>query len=158
MDLLQPFNFAGWSHSLSWLRQDLIGNTEGFAYLGVWPIILIFVSIALNPRLFLQILAKVRKNPIFSLLLVVLLLFALTNKITVGRNEFEYRIPNFLEDYYGIFRASGRSGIATNFPVFCCFNSIIFTPPNSFIFFEVDYIAKYIFDLEIEERLTFLIV
>lgn len=108
MDLLQPFNFAGWSHSLSWLRQDLIGNTEGFAYLGVWPIILIFVSIVLNPRLFLQILAKVRNNPTFSLLLVVLLLFALTNKITVGRNEFEYRIPNFFEDYYGIFRASGR--------------------------------------------------
>jgi hypothetical protein len=98
MDLLQPFNFAGWSHSLSWLRQDLIGNTEGFAYLGVWPIILIFVSIALKPGMFLQILAKVKNNPTFSLLLVALLLFALTNKITVGRNKFEYRIANLLLD------------------------------------------------------------
>lgn len=108
MDLLQPFNFAGWSHSLSWLQESPVGNPEGFAYLGVWPIALSLIALAINRGSSNPILENVRKNPILSILLFTLFMFSLSNKVTLGRKEFNYQIPSFIEGYYGIFRASGR--------------------------------------------------
>jgi hypothetical protein len=108
MDLLQPFNFAGWSHSLSWLQESQVGNLEGFAYLGVWPIALILVSLAINRGLLNLILENVRNSPSLAILLFALFLYSLSNKITLGRKEINYQIPSFIEGYYGIFRASGR--------------------------------------------------
>lgn len=108
MDLLQPFNFAGWSHSLSWLRESQVGNPEGFAYLGVWPIVLILVSLAINKGSFNLIFKNLRNNPSLAVLLLLFFLYSLSNKVTLGRKEINYQVPSFIEGYYGIFRASGR--------------------------------------------------
>lgn len=108
MDLLQPINFAGWSHSLSWLRESQVGNLEGFAYLGIWPIALLFISSLANKGFLNPVLKNIKKYPSLSVLLLVFFLFSLSNKVTLGRKEINYQIPKFIESYYGIFRASGR--------------------------------------------------
>lgn len=108
MDLLQPLNFAGWSHSLSWLQENQVGNLEGFAYLGVWPIALGLIALAINRGSLNPIFENARNNPSLSLLLFAFFLFSLSNKVTLGRKEFNYQIPSFIEGYYGVFRASGR--------------------------------------------------
>ena len=108
MDLLQPLNFAGWSHSLSWLQESQVGNLEGFAYLGAWPIALSLIALAINRGSLNLIFENARKYPSFVLLVFAFFLFSLSNKVTLGRKEFNYQIPSFIEGYYGIFRASGR--------------------------------------------------
>ena len=108
MDLLQPLNFAGWSHSLSWLQESQVGNLEGFAYLGAWPIALSLIALAINRGSLNLIFENARNYPSFVLLLFAFFLFSLSNKVTLGRKEFNYQIPSFMEGYYGIFRASGR--------------------------------------------------
>lgn len=112
MDLIQPFNFTGWSLLLAKKFPYQQGNFEGFNYFG--PGILFLASICLISAIYKRHFKQIRMkfNRTYLPIMIVLLLFtlfAVTYKVTLARIElFEVPLPGELKDLLSSFRASGR--------------------------------------------------
>lgn len=87
------------------------GQHEGFSYLGLGMIIIVitaifyFIYLAIRKRL----LRKTKYLIPILLLTFLLLLFSISNTVTLGNKIlFKFPIPDFLDKLGGIFRGSGR--------------------------------------------------
>jgi hypothetical protein len=112
MDLVQPFNFTGWSLLFARSFPNQQGNFEGFNYLGPGTLILALFSI-----LAISLIWLIKGRPIkfrkeffpFILILALLTLYATTYKITFARYELlNLPIPYEVKLLLTSFRASGR--------------------------------------------------
>ena len=111
MNLIAPFD-VGHSSIFRFFIPDLSpanptgGQQEGFQYLGLGWTTLILVSAFIFRKNFL---ASFRQHYIFILTLLLMALFALSNKIYVGNFLLvEYPLPAFLDGLIQTFRAPGR--------------------------------------------------
>lgn len=110
VDILQPFNFAGWSHlaSISSIT-ELQGNYDAFNYLG--PAILLLLGFLLVNLVGDRI--SVGDSMVRNIHLVVpvtlMALYSLTNKISIGRRQIiTFTVPEWFEPVTTSLRAAGR--------------------------------------------------
>lgn len=111
LSFVDPY-VQGWSHVLL-VQPHTVGDYEGFSYLGLGTIILGIVALAGLIKIIehhqIKILCfKLKKN--FTLLVVafLLMIFALSNCIVLGKYELiQYRLPMI----FATFRASGRMAL-----------------------------------------------
>jgi hypothetical protein len=102
------YNPSGYSNILPQLQWENHHQYEGFSYLGIGMMILILIAFILyisNKNLHLY------KKKFFPLILLVLvsILFAITNKVSLNENIiFEYPTLGIIKKIGNIFRASGR--------------------------------------------------
>ncbi len=116
LNLLSIFDSADtWAHSptsrWSYVLQDLPeipGNYEGFNYLGLGTIVLLILGIPTLVSSKVSLISVVRRNPLLVLAVLVLTLFAITNKVGIGSYSFQFPIGAHLERLANVFRASGR--------------------------------------------------
>ena len=120
LDLLSFINPIGRSLNWSYILGDLfafqpskIGDLiEGFNYfgLGILLNILLAILIILKERFFSHEIIKISgRAKILFIFSVLLILFSLTNNVTLGGNElFTYNMPEFLKPLTKPFRASAR--------------------------------------------------
>lgn len=110
VDMLQPFNFAGWSHLASIGNiTELQGNYDAFNYLG--PAILVLLGFFLVNLVGDRI--SVRNSILRNIHLVVpvtlMALYSLTNKISIGRRQIiTFTVPEWFEPLTTSLRAAGR--------------------------------------------------
>jgi len=110
VDLLQPINFAGWSHLASiWGFTEIQGNYEAFNYLGPGIILLcIFlgIGIVISPIKFFK---AFNRNLTIGIPVLVMALYSLTNKVSLGRRQLvTFAVPEWCEPVTTSFRAAGR--------------------------------------------------
>ena len=105
-------SYGYYSHFLPALELFNEKQYEGFAYFGLGIILLIIIVFVYFSIFELK---KLKKNPklkgylIISLLTLFMLIFAITNEVTLGKEVlFKYNVPKFIETLGFIFRASGR--------------------------------------------------
>jgi hypothetical protein len=108
-DLLQPFNFFGWSYVASRYGSETLGNFDAFGYLGPGYIFLLSVSFLYlretNNSLF-HLLSKYKH---LSMAIFLMFLYSLTNTITIARKEIlSFELPKQLLPIIEIFRSAGR--------------------------------------------------
>jgi len=110
MNILSPLNPMGWSHLFGNLYNNAnTGDYEGFNYLGLGLIFLIFANINVIKNNLQEITRKIIKHNkalIFSIALLTL--FSISNNIGIGPLNLHIPIPILLENTLGIARASGR--------------------------------------------------
>ncbi len=109
MNLLAPFTPEGGGKTtfLVNIKFATKGQYEGYNYLGLGILILIFFALYRTP----QAIKDIHLKTFFPIAIVVffLFLFALSNKLTFGSEVlFEFKYPWILEDLGSILRASGR--------------------------------------------------
>lgn len=107
MNLLALFNSGGWSYVLGRLP-EADGEYEGFCFLGLG---ILFMSALCLPVIASQpgrLHALIRRYPVLVLALVLLTLFALSNRIGIGSLNFPYPLPRIALGVANVFRASGR--------------------------------------------------
>lgn len=102
-------NPMGWSKILPTLSAYGEGYIEGFAYLGLGIIILIFIAVV-N---FLYFFFKVKRSYIncikYIFIVITSVLISVSHKIALNGNYvIEIPYPNKLISYWGMFRSSGR--------------------------------------------------
>jgi hypothetical protein len=107
MNVLSLFDANGWSHVLKDLPQAK-GDYEGFNYLGLGLIALALFSLPALIAGRTGLLAVMRKRAILLLPLTGLLLFALSNKVGIGAQQFEFSLTEPLLRAANVFRSSGR--------------------------------------------------
>ncbi|MFO1434311.1 MAG: DUF6311 domain-containing protein [Candidatus Competibacteraceae bacterium] len=112
MNILSPFFSYSKGESYTQLLLGPVtvdatgGQYEGANYLGFGILIL---SIAILIFFTKQILAIIRSNLFLTIVLIILLVLALSNKIFIGKIEFfQYSFPHFLANFAQSFRSSGR--------------------------------------------------
>lgn len=100
-------DYGLWSHLLPDLPGDQIGH-EAFNYLGLGMIFLALLVIPLamfRPAGFKKAL---QQRPYFYIAIFLFTLFAVSNHIKFGNNEFDFPLPVIVLNMAGIFRASAR--------------------------------------------------
>lgn len=112
MNLLSPIDpgkadYGLWSSIMMNLSGDE-GHHEGFNFLGIGVIALLFFTIPVLIRGKVNLVAAVCKKPFLLILLGGFALFALSNKVGIGPYNFEYSLPELMLSGANIFRASGR--------------------------------------------------
>ena len=86
-------------------RQFAVEEGEGFAYVGLAPLIALpFLAVAIATRR----LRWLRRNAALTVVTTVLFLVAMSNRVVVVRREFTYWWPDALLDARQVFRSSGR--------------------------------------------------
>ena len=106
------FNSQGWSVFFEELPM-ISEQYEGFSYLGLGVILLIFIAFILTIIWYIKdkkILSK-NKNLIISLCIISLLstIVAISPKVYFGEKLlFELKLPEFITDVWSIFRSTGR--------------------------------------------------
>lgn len=105
------FNSSGFSTIFPALPQVTPFQYEGYMYLGLGMMILIGLVLILlltNKNWLIALKLKTRNLPLF-ILVILLSLFAISNKVSYGSQIlFEYPIPSLVTKVGGVFRASGR--------------------------------------------------
>jgi hypothetical protein len=95
-----------WSRFLKDIPTSKNGEHEGFSYLGIGIILLLFFSLFQIKKLKLQRIQK--REKFFILLIFFFLLYSISNNIFISRLKlFSYEIY-FFESFFNIFRSSGR--------------------------------------------------
>jgi len=107
MNLLSIIDSNGWSYVLEDI-DHASGNHEGFNYLGLGIISLLFCAFPVLISRKVTLFALVRRFPVLLVTLVLLTVFALSNKVSVGAHVWEYHLPVWMLKIAGILRASGR--------------------------------------------------
>ncbi|MES3011273.1 MAG: DUF6311 domain-containing protein [Pseudomonadota bacterium] len=104
MNLLSPFCGRGVIYACGF--DGTGGQYEGYNYLGIGTMLLIVASLACCWRGWRTLIGQ---QAGFFLLLVLLLLFSLSNEIYVGTVKLvSIPLPNLIEKLFNVFRASGR--------------------------------------------------
>jgi len=110
VDMLQPFNFAGWSHLASISNiTELQGNHEAFNYLGSAILLLLgFLLVNLvGDRVSLG--DSIVRNIHLAAPVALMALYSLTNKISIGRKQIiTFTVPEWFEPLTTSVRAAGR--------------------------------------------------
>jgi hypothetical protein len=106
------YNSFGWSTFFPTIKIFSPSQYEGFSYLGLGFFIIIIIGIIYLLYLIINKSIQIKKHykfvPFFLLLLVTII-FAITNKVTINDSLlFEYYLPEFIVKIGNIFRASGR--------------------------------------------------
>lgn len=108
LNIASFFDPQGWSY-IKRIWPTVTGNAESFFYFGLGIILLAFIALyvlAVKPPLLLKHLAH---HLFLVASLLLLLLFAITNHVTIGTLHFSYPLPlNWIEHYASIFRLSAR--------------------------------------------------
>ncbi len=110
VDMLQPFNFAGWSHLASIGNIiELQGNYDAFNYLG--PAILVLIGFFLvnlaGDRISIR--DSILRNIHLVVPVTLMALYSLTNKISIGRRQIiTFTVPEWFEPLTTSLRAAGR--------------------------------------------------
>ncbi|MFN3967396.1 DUF6311 domain-containing protein [Flavobacterium sp.] len=105
------FNSSGFSSIFPALPQVTPFQYEGFMYLGLGMMILIGMSLIVlfTKKKSWAVLELKTTNLPLLILVIILSLFAVSNKVTYGSNTlFEYPLPSLIMKAGGVFRASGR--------------------------------------------------
>ena len=106
LDLLVPFCGGGKLIACGTGPEYVFPYHEGFNYLGAGLLLLIPFAAVLNWRSFVSF---PKTYPVFTLLLVGFLLYALTNQVHIHDAViFSFNLPIWLEGLTGTFRAAGR--------------------------------------------------
>lgn len=116
MSLFDP---NGWSYIISPFN---LNEVDSFHYLGLGVIALgIFVipKLLLNPY---PIKAVFKRHPFLFACLLAFLLFSMSNIIQIGVYKFQFNLPNYINRYAEIFRASSRFF----WPIYYCIYIIFF--------------------------------
>ena len=107
-----------WSNILK-TRPQILGNYDGFNYLGfgiIFALLLSFVLIILSNNIS-KLIQACQKNVFLILALILCFLFAISNVITLDDNILvEIELPETIQYLCGIFRASSR----LFYPVYYC--------------------------------------
>jgi hypothetical protein len=106
-NVLTFFDAGVWSYSL----QDMpgvLGDGDGFAFLGLGTLFLLACAMAPVLQGTLDSGAKVRRYPLFFLALIALAIFAFSNNIGVGPFELQIPLPDAVVAVATVFRGSGR--------------------------------------------------
>jgi hypothetical protein len=110
VDMLQPFNFAGWSHLASIGNiTELQGNYDAFNYLG--PAILVLLGFFLVNLVGDRISVgdSILRNVHLVVPVTLMALYSLTNKISIGRRQIiSFAVPEWFEPLTTSLRAAGR--------------------------------------------------
>ncbi|MBU3584110.1 hypothetical protein ICN41_08945 [Polynucleobacter sp. 15G-AUS-farblos] len=107
MNLLAPFNAAGWSYLLKPIPTTL-QTYEGFSYLGLGALL------SIGMALYLTIVRRLYRLPIPRIYIPLLifaalsLIFSLSNHVHIGRWSFSYPLPDFLLNIGATLRQSSR--------------------------------------------------
>lgn len=98
----------GWTY-INHFWPKVTGNSESFFYLGLGLIFLFpFAAVAL-PATGSLLLAQIKHHCFLVSCLLVLMLFAITNQVSIGTFSFAYALPSYwIEHYASIFRLSAR--------------------------------------------------
>ena len=118
-----------WSYILPDIG-SIPNDYEGFAFLGVGIIVLLFISLyeVFKNKLLLNTIFS-KKNIYLLSLSILLFLFAITNKITLGTLVlFEFDLPEFFKIFTRPLRSSGRMVWLLFYLIYC---AIFFTLANS---------------------------
>ena len=95
-----------WSLFIKDIPTSKNGEHEGFSYLGLGIILVLFISLFQFERLKLQIISI--REKFFILLIIMLTMYSISNNIFISKAKlFSYEIY-FFESFFNIFRASGR--------------------------------------------------
>lgn len=105
-NLLAPITTHGWSYIIPHIG-DFGGDYEGFAYLGLGILALIFAGFFRNRHLFHDACNTLRADPVLMLMIVGLGLFAAANTIAIGPVGITLPMPDSLKKAL-VFRSSGR--------------------------------------------------
>jgi hypothetical protein len=97
-------------HRWSYVVRTMPGRVfhGGFGYLGLGGFLLIFFSLPYLLSGKAKLFVSISKQPILLLTLIGLTLFAVSNKVAIGRYTYEFPLPESLLHAAGTFRASGR--------------------------------------------------
>lgn len=107
MNLLAPFNAAGWSYVLKPIPATL-QTYEGFAYLGLGALLSMGMALYLTISRSLYRL-RIPRHLIPLLVFAALsLIFALSNHVQIGRWSFSYDLPDFVLNIGATLRQSSR--------------------------------------------------
>jgi hypothetical protein len=107
MNLVAPFDAAGWSYVLPPLP-TAAGDYEGFNYLGAGGLLLLVTAL---PYLLCnrhKVTRLLEKNALLGLGLFGSTIFALSNRIGIAKLELDYPIPSSIEAASNVLRSSGR--------------------------------------------------
>ena len=118
-----------WSYILPDIG-SIPNDYEGFAFLGVGIIVLLFISLyeVFKNKLLLNTIFS-KKNIYLLSLSILLFLFAITNKITLGTLVlFEFDLPEFFKIFTSPLRSSGRMVWLLFYLIYC---AIFFILANS---------------------------
>ena len=118
-----------WSYILPDIG-SIPNDYEGFAFLGVGIIVLLFISLyeVFKNKLLLNMIFS-KKNIYLLSLSILLFLFAITNKITLGTLVlFEFDLPEFFKIFTRPLRSSGRMVWLLFYLIYC---AIFFILANS---------------------------
>lgn len=112
MNLLSPFDsgiqqYFPWSYKLTPL-QLINKNPEGFNFLGSGFMLMLLISLIGIKKYISAFEELVRYNLFFMFGLLVLLLIALSNKISIGAYQIYIDIPEFMLNIGNLIRSSGR--------------------------------------------------
>ena len=106
-NILAPISSYGYSSVLNFLPA-IRGNFDTYSYLGAGVFVIGFAALIRFRVGKLKVLTLVRSNKILVAVLLLLVPFAVTNKIAVGNIRFSFEIPTSLINAFSIFSSSAR--------------------------------------------------
>lgn len=108
LNLVSPINSLGWSYVLPAFQWQL-GDYEGFAYFGLGGLLAALVALHAAGRLRARGELTFRREWLpLGLVLLGLTVFAVSNKVGIGMQDYTYPLPQWLVLKFGMLRASGR--------------------------------------------------
>jgi hypothetical protein len=107
MDLLSLLNSAGWSYLMRTLPSE-DGELEGFSFPGLGILLALILVAGARAGARGQQLGILRLPAPLLVILLLLLLTAITNKISIGTTELVVPLPEQILNLVSILRASGR--------------------------------------------------
>ncbi len=116
--VINPMSLGGytWSSFLK-LRPQILGNYDGFNYLGAGVLVLLAVCVV-----YFIICKKIngifQENWVYVSAMLFMFLFAISNVITLNDRQLTIQIPQELVELGGIFRASSRMFYAVYYSIF----------------------------------------
>lgn len=107
MNLLSPIDSNGWSR----LPMDFAGGEgdyEGFNFFGIGGLILVISGIGIALAKWPDTVKSIRSHSFLIVATVTLAIYALSNNVGIGAENFSFELPEIFSKYANIFRASGR--------------------------------------------------
>jgi hypothetical protein len=106
-NVLTFFDPGTWSYTMRDMP-GVLGDSDGFAFLGLGVIFLLICALVLLLQGAGDLGAKVRRYPLLFVALASLAMFAVSNNVGVGSFEFRIPLPDAVVAVATIFRGSGR--------------------------------------------------
>ena len=114
--LASLFDASGWSRFIPDIPQ-LYGASEGFSYIGLPSLLLVLLNLIFIKRNKDNLIP--RNFNVLIISSVILFIFSLSNKVAFGNLEIvTISIPKFMNDFFSIFRSSGRFSWLLVFSIF----------------------------------------